>query len=160
MSPFLGHHMCLVPTGGRLQRTLCGDPRSHLHALSDPGAGDLVVVWGPVGHRDTANRPEQRGPGGDPYVPLGPLPFWPCSLTRRYQFPTPLCPPWVSEWGARGERVGVSLVGFCLLFFPRWLVNIAHPSLTRRPTMCVLSDGEHLTITVQIDSLHSKQTIL
>ena len=40
-------------------------PAPPLHALSDPGAGDLVVVSGPGGQRDTANRTEKGGPGVD-----------------------------------------------------------------------------------------------
>ena len=46
-----------------------------------------------------------------------------------------------------GERVGVSLAGFCLPFFPRWLVNNLHLSPPRRPAMRILSDGAHLTAT-------------
>ena len=43
-------------------KLLCDAPRD-LHALSDPRAGGLVVVWGPGEQRDTVNRPENGGPG-------------------------------------------------------------------------------------------------
>ena len=65
----------------------------HLHALSDPGAGDLVVVWGPGGQWDTANRPEKGDPGEGREVPWGPTPHHPRCSMRRYQFPTPLVSP-------------------------------------------------------------------
>ena len=95
-------------------------PPPSLHALSDPGAGDLVVVWGPGGQRDTANRPEKGGPGVDPDVPLGSHPHWPRYLTRRYQFPTPL----VSALGLRvGSNGGA---GGCL---HGWFLSFIFPAL-------------------------------
>ena len=44
-------------------------------------------------------------------------------LNETLPVPPPLCPHLVSEWGATGERLGVSLAGFCMPFLPCWLVN-------------------------------------
>ena len=93
-------------------------PPLHPHAPSDRGAGDLVAVWGPDGHRDTANRPEKGGPGVDRDAPLGPDPFGFAAYQDVTSSPPPLCPHWVPEWGTTGERVGVSPAGFCLPFSP------------------------------------------
>ena len=73
-------------------------------------------------------------------------------LNETLPVPQPFCVR--SEWGATGERVGVSLLRFCLPFLPCWLVNNLLLPPTRRPTMCLLSDADHLMNILQIDPLY------
>ena len=117
------------------------------------GAGDLVAVWGPGGHRDTANRPEKGGPAVHRDAPLGRDPFGFATYQDVTSSPAPLCPHWVLEWGTTGERVGVSPAGFCLPFFPHWLgTNIHMPPARRLRTMDLYSRFNRYTHTIDNDN--------
>ena len=92
--------------------SLCGSPShppylpSHLHALLDPWVGDLVVVWGPGGQRDTATIPEKGGPGlgqDDGWVPN---PHHTRFHLRHCQFSTPFVFLLGLRVGSSGGAVG------------------------------------------------------
>ena len=107
-----GIHTCNIPT---TYTTI--SPR--LHALPDPGAGNLGAVWGPSGPYDIANRPEKGR-----FFPKGNLEDFaadkedsqrpiPCvlgmdTISTIVSSPPPLAHCWALFAEAMGEQVGVS----------------------------------------------------
>ena len=59
------HAICIGREGFKEIKPRALSLSPSLHALSNPGAGDLVVVWGPGGQQNAANRPEKGGLGED-----------------------------------------------------------------------------------------------
>ena len=70
-----------------------GMPPFLLHALLDPGAGDLVVVWGPGGQRDTVNRLEKGGSRSGPRRWMGTHPPSYTISSEALPVPHPPCVP-------------------------------------------------------------------